>query len=96
MRDGRQVTADVYVSAVPVDIMKRMCPAPWQRLPHFAQMSELEGIPVINLHLWFDRKLKVGRGWGWGWGSGWYRPAFDQRFLVSVGADRLDPCCGPS
>ena len=23
------------------------------------QVDELEGIPVINLHMWFDRKLKA-------------------------------------
>ena len=27
-------------------------------MPHFRQMDELEGIPVINIHMWFDRKLK--------------------------------------
>jgi len=25
--------------------------------PYFRQFDELEGIPVINLHMWFDRKL---------------------------------------
>merc|ERR1719443_1367403 len=37
--------------------MKRMMPKQWANLPHFAQLKELEGIPVINLHLWFDKKL---------------------------------------
>ena len=27
-------------------------------MPFFHQIQELEGIPVINIHLWFDRKLK--------------------------------------
>jgi 15-cis-phytoene desaturase len=26
-------------------------------MPYFRQMDELEGIPVINLHMWFDKKL---------------------------------------
>merc|ERR1711871_883529 len=26
-------------------------------MPYFEQIKELEGIPVINIHLWFDRKL---------------------------------------
>jgi uncharacterized protein with NAD-binding domain and iron-sulfur cluster len=30
----------------------------WANMPHFRQMDELEGIPVINIHMWFDRKLK--------------------------------------
>merc|ERR1719440_1931358 len=57
MRDGTTVTADVYVSAMPVDIVKRMTPERWQTMPYFRQFDELEGIPVINLHMWFDRKL---------------------------------------
>ena len=57
MRDGSTIEADEYVSAMPVDIMKRMEPAAWQKMPYFRQMDELEGIPVINLHMWFDKKL---------------------------------------
>jgi len=58
MRDGSVVEADCYVSAMPVDIFKRMTPEPWQKMPYFRQFDELEGIPVINLHMWFDRKLE--------------------------------------
>merc|ERR1711871_641046 len=57
MRDGSLVEADYYVSAMPVDILKRYVPEKWQPDPFFPQFDELEGIPVINLHLWFDRKL---------------------------------------
>jgi len=57
MRDGSTVTADMYVSAMPVDIMKRMTPMAWQKDPYFRQFDELEGIPVINIHMWFDCKL---------------------------------------
>jgi len=57
MRDGSKVVADEYVSAMPVDIVKRMTPKAWQNMPYFRQCDELEGIPVINLHMWFDRKL---------------------------------------
>merc|ERR1712146_772735 len=51
------VEADEYVSAMPVDIMKRYVPEKWSTMPYFEQIKELEGIPVINIHLWFDRKL---------------------------------------
>ncbi|KAJ1432013.1 phytoene dehydrogenase [Ochromonadaceae sp. CCMP2298] len=57
MRSGETVVADEYISAMPVDIMKRFVPKAWSTLPHFQQMEELEGIPVINIHMWFDRKL---------------------------------------
>lgn len=59
LRSGEIVVADEYVSAMPVDIVKRMTPKKWQNMPYFRQFDELEGIPVINLHLWFDRKLKA-------------------------------------
>ena len=58
MRSGEKVVADEYISAMPVDIMKRMLPRAWSTLPYFRQLDELEGIPVINIHMWFDRKLK--------------------------------------
>ena len=51
------LTADVYVSAMPVDPLKLMVPQPWQELDCFKKLQGLEGVPVINLHLWFDRKL---------------------------------------
>jgi len=57
LRGGEQVVADEYVSAVPCDIMKRLVPKEWANMPFFRQIDELEGIPVINIHLWFDRKL---------------------------------------
>jgi len=57
LRTGEKVVADEYVSAMPVDIIKRMMPEKWQTMPYFRQFDELEGIPVINLHMWFDRKL---------------------------------------
>jgi len=58
MANGDIIEADEYISAMPVDVMKRMMPKQWGEMPHFAQLKELEGIPVINIHLWFDRKLK--------------------------------------
>jgi 15-cis-phytoene desaturase len=51
------LTADVYVSAMPVDPLKVMLPQPWRQMDFFKQLDGLEGVPVINLHLWFDRKL---------------------------------------
>ena len=59
LRSGENIVADEYVSAMPVDIVKRMVPKKWQNMPYFRQFDELEGIPVINLHMWFDRKLKA-------------------------------------
>ena len=51
------ITADAYVSALSVDVMKVLVPEPWQGLSFFQKMQGLEGVPVINIHLWFDRKM---------------------------------------
>ena len=56
-RDRPPVVADAYVSALPVDVLKLLLPAPWRQLPLFASLAGLQGVPVINVHLWFDRKL---------------------------------------
>jgi len=50
-------TADSYVSAMSVDPLKVMLPKPWKLMEFFQKLEGLEGVPVINLHLWFDRKL---------------------------------------
>jgi len=81
MRDGSTIEADEYVSAMPVDVMKRMEPKAWQKLPYFRQMDSLEGIPVINLHLWFDRKL-----------TGVDHLCFSRSPLLSVYADMSITC----
>ena len=46
-----------------------------------SQLDELEGIPVINVHLWFDRKLKAVDGL-----------CFSRSPLLSVYAD-MSVCC---
>ena len=51
------ITADAYVSATSVDVMKVLMPEPWKGISFFQKMQELEGVPVINIHLWFDRKM---------------------------------------
>uniref|UniRef100_A0A6U3UST9 Amine oxidase n=1 Tax=Ditylum brightwellii TaxID=49249 RepID=A0A6U3UST9_9STRA len=79
--DGSEVEADMYVSAMPVDVVKRLIPAEWSTKPYFLQLDELEGIPVINIQLWFDRKLKAVDGL-----------CFSRSPLLSVYAD-MSTCC---
>jgi len=55
--EGEVINADAYVSAMSVDALKLMLPDSWQEQSFFKQMSKLEGVEVINLHLWFDRKI---------------------------------------
>merc|ERR1712054_408810 len=81
MRSGDIIQADEYVSAMPVDIMKRFVPKAWSQMPYFEQMKELEGIPVINLHMWFDKKLQ-----------GVDHLCFSRSPLLSVYADMSTTC----
>ena len=81
LRNGEVLTADHYVSAMPVDALKLKLPEAWKSMPFFAQLRELEGIPVINVHLWFDRKLRPYDGL-----------VFSRSPLLSVYAD-MSECC---
>jgi len=50
-------------------------------MPYFRQFDELEGIPVINLHMWFDSKL-----------DGIDHLCFSRSPLLSVYADMSRSC----
>ena len=54
---GKEIDADAYVSAMPVDIFKTILPNEWASKDIFRKLEGLKGVPVINIHLWFDRKL---------------------------------------
>ncbi|KGG16794.1 MULTISPECIES: 15-cis-phytoene desaturase [unclassified Prochlorococcus] len=49
--------ADAYVSALPVDLFKLLIPEAWKSIDSFSKLEGLRGVPVINIHLWFDKKL---------------------------------------
>ena len=55
--NGKRIEADAYVSAMPVDIFKTILPKEWSSKNIFKKLDGLKGVPVINIHLWFDRKL---------------------------------------
>ena len=81
---GREViTADYYVSAMPVDAIKKLCPDPWRSIPYFSKMMGLKGVPVINIHVWFDRKLSTVDNL-----------IFSRSKLLSVYADMSETCHG--
>ena len=75
------LTADLYVSAMPVDPLKVMLPQPWKLMEFFQKLEGLEGVPVINLHLWFDRKL-----------TDIDQLLFSRSSLLSVYADMSNTC----
>ncbi|KAM7279587.1 hypothetical protein ACFE04_006721 [Oxalis oulophora] len=58
LTNGEVVQGDAYVCAAPVDILKLLVPENWKDIPYFRRLDKLVGVPVINVHIWFDRKLK--------------------------------------
>nr|AFH53811.1 phytoene desaturase [Narcissus tazetta subsp. chinensis] len=56
--NGNIITGDAYVVAAPVDILKLLLPQEWREVLYFKKLDKLVGVPVINVHIWFDRKLK--------------------------------------
>lgn len=76
-----EVIADAYVSAMPVDLVKRIFPDQLMQTPFFNKLENLVGVPVINLHLWFDRKL-----------TNIDQLLFSRSDLLSVYADMSNTC----
>ncbi|KAG7029123.1 Phytoene dehydrogenase, chloroplastic/chromoplastic [Cucurbita argyrosperma subsp. argyrosperma] len=58
LSDGNVIEGDAYVFATPVDIFKLLLPNDWKKITYFKKLEKLVGVPVINVHIWFDRKLK--------------------------------------
>ena len=60
MQDGSVVVADAYVLTMPVDVLKLMLPDECRPIQYFDKLYGLTGVPVTNIHMWFDTKLTTG------------------------------------
>ncbi|KAL0302545.1 UNVERIFIED_CONTAM: 15-cis-phytoene desaturase, chloroplastic/chromoplastic [Sesamum calycinum] len=58
LNNGNVIEGDAYVFATPVDVLKLLLPEDWREIQYFKKLEKLVGVPVINVHIWFDRKLK--------------------------------------
>ncbi|XWS13310.1 hypothetical protein CRYUN_Cryun36dG0026500 [Craigia yunnanensis] len=58
LNNGNTIEGDAYVIAIPVDILKLLLPEDWREISYFKKSEKLVGVPVINVNIWFDRKLK--------------------------------------
>jgi 15-cis-phytoene desaturase len=65
-----------------VDIVKLLVPEEWKPIPYFKKMDKLVGVPVINVHIWLDRKLK----------NTYDHLLFSRSPLLSVYADMSTTC----
>jgi 15-cis-phytoene desaturase len=83
LKGNELLTADYYVSAMPVDAIKKLTPDSWRNIEYFRKMMGLKGVPVINIHIWFDRKLSTVNNL-----------IFSRSKLLSVYADMSETCKG--
>ena len=82
LTSGKTIESDLFMSAVPVHIFQKLMPKPWQEDPFFNKIFGLKGVPVINIHLFFDRKLK----------NTYDHLLFSRSPLLSVYADMSTTC----
>jgi 15-cis-phytoene desaturase len=83
LRGNEVISADAYVNAMPVEAVKKLCPPEWRGMSYFDDLVHLRGVPVMNLHLWFDRKLSTVDNL-----------IFSRSKLLSVYADMSETCKG--
>lgn len=83
LKGDEVVAGDAYVNAMPVDGLKKLLPSEWRSKDYFDQLKGLRGVPVMNLHLWFDRKLSTVDNL-----------IFSRSKLLSVYADMSETCKG--
>ena len=58
LRDGKTMTADWYVSAVPFDRLLDFLDVPLiDSEPYFGNLRRLESSPITSVHLWYDRPI---------------------------------------
>lgn len=85
LKGNEVISADYYVSAMPVDAIKKLTPDSWRDNEYFSKLKGLKGVPVINIHIWFDRKLSTVDN-----------IIFSRSKLLSVYADMSEACNGYS
>ncbi|MCF8216910.1 MAG: FAD-dependent oxidoreductase [Chlorobium sp.] len=58
LRNGEILTADYYLSALPIHTLNKVLPASLKsRDRFFGGLSNLEGVPVISVQIWYDREI---------------------------------------
>jgi 15-cis-phytoene desaturase len=81
LEGGEVISGDIYVNAMPVDALKTLIPDEWKSNDYFSKLQALRGVPVMNLHIWFDRKLSTVDNL-----------IFSRSPLLSVYADMSETC----
>jgi hypothetical protein len=58
LHGGETLEADAVVLATNHHAIRKWCPTTWlDRTPRFAGLEELQSVPILGAHLWFDRPV---------------------------------------
>ncbi len=57
LKSGEKVKADYFVSALPFDNLRELLPPNVLATDYFSPIANLKSSPIVNVHLWFDRKV---------------------------------------
>ncbi len=57
LTDGRLFEADAYVIAAPLHSARQILPASLRRFEIFDRMWQLKSVPVMNVQIWYDRRV---------------------------------------
>ncbi len=57
LEDGSTVEADAYVIAAPLHSARQMLPDRLRRHAFFDNMWKLKSVPVMNVQIWYDRRI---------------------------------------
>jgi len=54
---GERIEADAFLLALPIHNLNALVPSELREIPFFANLRELDGVPVITVQLWYDRQV---------------------------------------
>jgi 15-cis-phytoene desaturase len=54
---SQRITADNFVLALPIHNLKKLIPEPLKANPYFNGLMQLNGVPVVTVHLWTDKQV---------------------------------------
>lgn len=57
LASGERVRGEVFIAAVPWHTLPSLLPPHWRAHPFFARCGALRGVPILNVHLWYDRAV---------------------------------------
>ena len=60
LADGSRLTGDIYLSALPYDVLARVLPPEIMAAEPLKQITGLSASPIVNAHIWYDRPVMDG------------------------------------